>query len=112
MLQLIYELRKNCCGTGGRVDGEIEGSTRGPRGPKKKESSNSQPERLFLENKEILGGSSDEYVETLFNESEHCRLYLFSESRKCKPAYGVPLSPAGLGRENGFWKFDRFHQQV
>ena len=39
MLQLIYELRKNCCGTG-RVDGtgrdgEIEGSTRGPRGPKK-----------------------------------------------------------------------------
>ena len=37
VLQLIYELRKNCCGTG-RVDltgGEIEGSTRGPRGPKK-----------------------------------------------------------------------------
>ena len=33
MLQLIYELRKKCCGTG-RVDGEIEGSTRGPRGPK------------------------------------------------------------------------------
>ena len=36
MLQLIYELRKNCCG---RVDGtggrNIEGSTRGPRGPKK-----------------------------------------------------------------------------
>ena len=34
MLQLIYELRKNCCG---RVDGwtgDIEGSTRGPRGPK------------------------------------------------------------------------------
>ena len=32
-----YELRKNCCGrdgTGGR-DGDIEGSTRGPRGPKK-----------------------------------------------------------------------------
>ena len=35
MFQLFYELRKNCCGTGGR-DGEIEGSTRGPRGPKKK----------------------------------------------------------------------------
>ena len=34
MFQLIYELRKNCCGTGGR-DVEIEGSTRGPRGPKK-----------------------------------------------------------------------------
>ena len=37
MLQLIYELKKNCCGTGGR-DGtgrDIEGSTRGPRGPKK-----------------------------------------------------------------------------
>ena len=34
MLQLIYELRKNCCGwTDGT--GEIEGSTRGPRGPKK-----------------------------------------------------------------------------
>ena len=38
MIQLIYELRKNCCG---RVDGtgrdgwRIEGSTRGPRGPKK-----------------------------------------------------------------------------
>ena len=36
VLQLIYELRKNCCG---RVDGtggrNIEGSTRGPRGPKK-----------------------------------------------------------------------------
>ena len=34
MLQLIYELRKNCCG---RVDGwtgGIEGSTRGPRGSK------------------------------------------------------------------------------
>ena len=37
MFQLIYELRKNCCGwTGGRVDGTgIEGSIRGPRGPKK-----------------------------------------------------------------------------
>ena len=34
MLQLIYELRKNCCGTGGR-DGTDEGSIRGPRGPKK-----------------------------------------------------------------------------
>ena len=33
MLQLIYELRKNCCGTGGR-DGTDEGSIRGPRGPK------------------------------------------------------------------------------
>ena len=39
MFQLIYELRKNCCG---RVDGRterdgtgIEGSIRGPRGPKK-----------------------------------------------------------------------------
>ena len=32
MLQLINELRKNCCGTG--QDGKIEGSTRGPRGPK------------------------------------------------------------------------------
>ena len=32
MLQLIYELRKNCCG---RTEGKIEGSTRGPRGPKK-----------------------------------------------------------------------------
>ena len=31
MYACIYELRKNCCGTGGR---EIEGSTRGPRGPK------------------------------------------------------------------------------
>ena len=32
VLQLIYELRKNCCG---RVDGTgIEGSIRGPRGPK------------------------------------------------------------------------------
>ena len=42
MLQLIYELRKNCCGTGGRVDGrkggEIEGSTRGPHGPKNPEA--------------------------------------------------------------------------
>ena len=37
MYACIYELRKNCCGTGGR-DGtgrDIEGSTRGPRGPKK-----------------------------------------------------------------------------
>ena len=35
VFQLIYELRKNCCGwTGGRTDGtEIEGSVRGPRGP-------------------------------------------------------------------------------
>ena len=88
------------------MDGKIEGSTRGPRGPKKKQCSNSQPERLFLENKEILGGSSDEYVETLSNESEHCRLYLFSESRKCIPVYGGPLSPAELSRENGLWKFD------
>ena len=34
VLQLIYELRKYCCR---RVDGtgEIEGCTRGPRGPKK-----------------------------------------------------------------------------
>ena len=34
VLQLIYELRKNCCG---RVDGWTghRGSTRGPRGPKK-----------------------------------------------------------------------------
>ena len=33
VFQLIYELRKNCCG---RVDGTgIEGSVRGPRGPKK-----------------------------------------------------------------------------
>ena len=33
MYACIYELRKNCCG---RVDGwRIEGSTRGPRGPKK-----------------------------------------------------------------------------
>ena len=32
MLQLIYELRKNCCG---RVDGWTDrGSIRGPRGPK------------------------------------------------------------------------------
>ena len=59
-----------------------------------------------------LGGSSDEYVETLFYEPEHWRLYLFSESRKCIPVYGGPLSPAGLGKENGFWKFDRFQQQV
>ena len=37
MLQLIYELRKNCCGRDGWTgrDGKIEGSTRGPRGPKK-----------------------------------------------------------------------------
>ena len=34
MLHLIYELKKNCCGTDGRTGGEIEGSTRGPRGPK------------------------------------------------------------------------------
>ena len=33
VLRLIYELRKICCGTG--RDGQIEGSTRGPRGPKK-----------------------------------------------------------------------------
>ena len=26
--------------------------------------------------------------------------------------YGGPLSPAGPGKENGFWKFDRFQQQV
>ena len=32
MYACIYELRKNCCGWTGRVD--IEGSTRGPRGPK------------------------------------------------------------------------------
>ena len=33
LFQLIYELRKNCCGwTGGRTG--IEGSIRGPRGPK------------------------------------------------------------------------------
>ena len=35
MYACIYELRKNCCGTGGRDGTEIEGSTRGPRGPKK-----------------------------------------------------------------------------
>ena len=36
MLQLIYELKKNCCGRvdGTGRDGKIEGSTRGPRGPK------------------------------------------------------------------------------
>ena len=34
MLQLIYELRKNCCGRVDGTGGEIEGSTRGPRGPK------------------------------------------------------------------------------
>ena len=38
MLQLIYELRKNCCGRvdgwTGRVDGTDRGSIRGPRGPK------------------------------------------------------------------------------
>ena len=71
------------------------------------------PSKLTCNNGQAnLGGSSDEYVETLFNKPEHCRLYLFSESRKCKPVYGVPLSPAGLGRETGFWKFDRFQQQV
>ena len=38
MLQLIYELRKNWRGTGGRTDGtEIEGSIRGHGGPKNKE---------------------------------------------------------------------------
>ena len=36
MLQLIYELRKNCCGTGGRDGTGIEGSIIGPRGPKKR----------------------------------------------------------------------------
>ena len=71
------------------------------------------PSKLTCNNGQAnLGGSSDEYVETLSNEPEHCRLYLFSENRKCIPVYGGPLSPAGLGRENGFWKFDRFHQQV
>ena len=37
VFQLIYELRKNCCGrTGGRTDGRTDrGSIRGPRGPKK-----------------------------------------------------------------------------
>ena len=35
MLEHIYELRKNCCGTGGRDGTGIEGSIRGPRGPKK-----------------------------------------------------------------------------
>ena len=35
MLMLIYELRKNWRG---RVDGKIEGSTRGPRGPKNQNS--------------------------------------------------------------------------
>ena len=35
MLQLIYELRKNCCGWTGRVDGTDRGSIRGPRGSKK-----------------------------------------------------------------------------
>ena len=41
VLQLIYELRKNWRG---RVDGtgEIEGSTRGPRGPKKRHNINQQ----------------------------------------------------------------------
>ena len=34
VLQLIYELRKNCCGR----DGDIEGSTRGPRGPKNRDN--------------------------------------------------------------------------
>ena len=50
MLQLIYELRKNCCRRGdGRVDrtGEIEGSTRGSRGPKKSTLYN-YPPLIFL----------------------------------------------------------------
>ena len=34
MSQLIYELRKNCCGRDGTGGREIEGSTIGPRGPK------------------------------------------------------------------------------
>ena len=33
VLQLIYELKKNCCERDG-TGGDIEGSTRGPRGPK------------------------------------------------------------------------------
>ena len=71
------------------------------------------PSKLTCNNGQAnLGGSSDEYVETRSNKPEHCKLYLFSESRKCKPVYGGPLSPAGLGTENGFWKFDRFQQQV
>ena len=37
MYACIYELRKNCRGTGGRG---FEGSTRGPRGPKKLNSLN------------------------------------------------------------------------
>ena len=50
MLQLIYELRKNCCEwVDGRVDGtgEIEGSTRGSRGPKKSTLYNCPP-LIFL----------------------------------------------------------------
>ena len=49
MLQLIYELRKNWRGRvdGTGRDGKIEGSTRGPRGPKKKMEA--EPESQVLQ---------------------------------------------------------------
>ena len=44
VLQPIYELKKNWHGqTDGQTSGEIEGSTRGPRGPKKRSVSNTGP---------------------------------------------------------------------
>ena len=36
MYACIYELRKNCCGRDGTGGRGFEGSTRGPRGPKKR----------------------------------------------------------------------------
>ena len=54
VLQHFYELRKNCCGREGWT--EIEGSTRGPRGPKKRQ----KVEKSFVEGRTSRQGGSGE----------------------------------------------------
>ena len=67
MLQIIYELRKNWRG---RVDREIEGSTRGPRGPKKL---NGMPVRVWCQSKEVKSATKVMCVTSKERQNLHFR---------------------------------------
>ena len=86
VLQLIYELRKNCCGRDGTgqegtgLDGKIKGSAWGPRGPKKSFF------QLWVKFFGLFGGVKSEKktkVSLVTNYSKLCRLYIFHI--KCSP---------------------------
>ena len=63
MYACIYELWKNCCGTGrDGTGGKIEGSTRGPRGPKKWEISSNKLTKLEIFNSTLDVEKMKEYT--------------------------------------------------